>query len=250
MTCLSDSNNTDPVRALPAKWRGSWAEGYMTGDPNIDEITVARAAAKEECADELESALSSAPPSAPVVDAWKNAVLDALAGTGMDAAPDEPPYSVLNRIIRWHEDVATDPALSQQPAAIPRLANCGKYTATDNNGQHYYLNHANTWQTFQGQQPAPHPAITHCDNCGCDWLDNGLNPIGCPYCKQPAAVDRDVAWILLRGSQGEPAGTMTVSAKLQDGSEVVLIRDSGNVIDHAVNLAAALAAQQQEVPRG
>lgn len=39
------------------------------------------------------------------------------------------------------------------------------------------------------QQPAVHPAITHCDNCGCDWLDNGLNPIGCPYCKQPAAVD-------------------------------------------------------------
>ena len=23
---------------------------------------------------------------------------------------------------------------------------------------------------------------THCTNCGCDWLDNGLNPIGCPYC--------------------------------------------------------------------
>ena len=45
-------------------------------------------------------------------------------------------------------------AAAQQPAAIPRLANCGKYTATDNNGQHYYLNHANTWQTFQGQQPA------------------------------------------------------------------------------------------------
>lgn len=33
-----------------------------------------------------------------------------------------------------------------------------------------------------------HPAITHCDNCGCDWLDNGLNPIGCPYCKQHAQV--------------------------------------------------------------
>lgn len=31
------------------------------------------------------------------------------------------------------------------------------------------------------QRPAPHPAITHCDNCGCDWLDNGLNPVGCPY---------------------------------------------------------------------
>lgn len=35
-------------------------------------------------------------------------------------------------------------------------------------------------------QTLAHPAITHCDNCGCDWLDNGLNPIGCPYCKQSA----------------------------------------------------------------
>ncbi|MBX6334423.1 hypothetical protein IRY61_03735 [Candidatus Saccharibacteria bacterium] len=32
----------------------------------------------------------------------------------------------------------------------------------------------------------PHPAITFCDNCGCEWLDNGLNPIGCPYCKLTA----------------------------------------------------------------
>lgn len=29
-----------------------------------------------------------------------------------------------------------------------------------------------------------YPTITHCDNCGSDWLDNGLNPVGCPYCKQ------------------------------------------------------------------
>ena len=35
----------------------------------------------------------------------------------------------------------------------------------------------------------PHPAITHCDNCGCDWLDNGLNPIGCPYCKLSAETE-------------------------------------------------------------
>ena len=39
----------------------------------------------------------------------------------------------------------------------------------------------------------PHPAITHCDNCGCDWLDNGLNPVGCPYCKQSA--DDEVVFI-------------------------------------------------------
>ena len=39
-------------------------------------------------------------------------------------------------------------------------------------------------ESARAQQPAPHPAITHCDNCGCDRLDNGLNPVGCPYCKQ------------------------------------------------------------------
>jgi hypothetical protein len=36
------------------------------------------------------------------------------------------------------------------------------------------------------EQRAPHPATTHCDNCGCDWLDNGLNPVDCPYCKWTA----------------------------------------------------------------
>lgn len=35
-----------------------------------------------------------------------------------------------------------------------------------------------------------HPAITHCDNCGCDWLDNGLNPTGCPYCELRRETER------------------------------------------------------------
>jgi len=25
---------------------------------------------------------------------------------------------------------------------------------------------------------------TFCENCGCTWLDNGINPLGCPYCKK------------------------------------------------------------------
>ena len=37
---------------------------------------------------------------------------------------------------------------------------------------------------------APHPAIIHCDKCGCDWLDNGLNPVGCPYCELRREVER------------------------------------------------------------
>ena len=31
---------------------------------------------------------------------------------------------------------------------------------------------------------------THCDNCGLTWLDDGLNPIGCPYCKPPKLPER------------------------------------------------------------
>jgi hypothetical protein len=31
--------------------------------------------------------------------------------------------------------------------------------------------------------PAPHKGATHCDDCGLTWLDDGLNPLGCPYCK-------------------------------------------------------------------
>ena len=67
-----------------------------------------------------------------------------------------------------------------------------------------------------------------------------------PAPQQPAAVDGAIAWVRLRGSQGEPPGAMTVTAELRDGREIVLIRDNGNEIDHAVNLSAALAAQ----PRG
>lgn len=37
-----------------------------------------------------------------------------------------------------------------------------------------------------------YPAITHCDNCGCDWLDNGLNPVGCPYCELRRETEREL----------------------------------------------------------
>jgi len=39
-------------------------------------------------------------------------------------------------------------------------------------------------------QPAPQDKRhTHCDNCGCTWLDDGLNPIGCPYCRPALDLD-------------------------------------------------------------
>ena len=33
---------------------------------------------------------------------------------------------------------------------------------------------------------ATHKGATHCDDCGLTWLDDGLNPLGCPYCKSTA----------------------------------------------------------------
>lgn len=91
---------------------------------------------------------STAPPSAPVgvegLPAKWRAEADEIASNN---------WTCNSNSIRARAD-ELESALAQQPAAIPRLANCGRYTATDNTGQHYYLNHANTWQAFQGQQPA------------------------------------------------------------------------------------------------
>lgn len=46
----------------------------------------------------------------------------------------------------------------------------------------------------------------HCEQCGCTWLDDGLNPTGCPYCENAKLreVLRQVEWssLLL-----DPAGS-------------------------------------------
>lgn len=62
-----------------------------------------------------------------------------------------------------------------------------------------------------------HPAATHCDGCGCDWLDNGLNPIGCPYCSWTAEVERlraEVAeWKRVAAAQAELHGEAEARAE-------------------------------------
>lgn len=45
---------------------------------------------------------------------WKDAVLDKLAVTCMDAPIGTPPAEILDTIIRWHVDVALDPAVSRK----------------------------------------------------------------------------------------------------------------------------------------
>lgn len=39
-------------------------------------------------------------------------------------------------------------------------------------------------------------ARKHCDDCGCTWLDDGLNPVTCPYCALAALKKKlaDAPW--------------------------------------------------------
>lgn len=47
---------------------------------------------------------------------WKEALLDKLAICCMDAPIGTPPSEILDRVIRWHVQVATDPAVSEEAA--------------------------------------------------------------------------------------------------------------------------------------
>lgn len=49
---------------------------------------------------------------------------------------------------------------------------------------------------------ATHPGATHCDDCGLTWLDDGLNPLGCPYCKNHASERNARRYLALRESCG------------------------------------------------
>ena len=90
------------------------------------------------------------------------------------------------------------------------------------------------------KQPAPHPAITHCDNCGCDWLDNGLNPVGCPYCKRSEQVARDEA--LLRQALEALQGMLEVYGGKYDKDYLPKHETELELIDMA---RAAVAAMQK-----
>lgn len=62
--------------------------------------------------------LDSAPP-APVADnPWREAVLDVLARCCMDAPQDEPPASILRRVIEAEVMTALDPAVSAEAQAL------------------------------------------------------------------------------------------------------------------------------------
>lgn len=102
---------------------------------------------------------------------------------------------------------------------------------------------------FAAPVPAPHPGATHCDDCGLTWLDDGLNPLWCPYCKEsvPAPAvpkewrravseflsSHDAAWAELFKSLPADTRSVTVSNHQAD----------------AVRKANALRALLQSAPQ-
>lgn len=77
------------------------------------------------------------------------------------------------------------------------------------------------------KQPAVHPAITHCDNCGCDWLDNGLNPVGCPYCKQNAWR---AAFVAERATRYREGGMAVEQARIHAETEAAYLHARADLL--------------------
>ena len=56
---------------------------------------------------------------------WKEAVLDELAMACMDAPQDEEPSSIIKRVLDWHVQVATDPAVNGGKVLVPQITDWG-----------------------------------------------------------------------------------------------------------------------------
>jgi hypothetical protein len=68
--------------------------------------------------------------------------------------------SIVSSSLRLQSDATVAPTTAERayqshvsgmrPKEIPLLENCGEYLAHDNKGQWHYINHAGTWQGYQG----------------------------------------------------------------------------------------------------
>lgn len=91
---------------------------------------------------------------------------------------------------------------------------------------------------------AIHSAITHCDKCGCSWLDDGVNPIGCPYCEK---IDwRAVNTELLPPPPGEASSFGNYEVHT---NEVMADYARANIARAVAPLQAEIERQQAEIER-
>lgn len=110
-------------------------------------------------------------------------------------------------------------------------------------------------------QPAVDKGSTHCANCGCDWLDNGLNPVGCPYCKRnddkfnPClnSLVRQVA-LMMDDCEEHADGSITIDCDISQGflrriyDLLVALEDCGYDAIEPQQPAATEAVAKDAVP--
>lgn len=98
------------------------------------------------------------------------------------------------------------------------------YSWDDCDKDDYNAAHHTARRKLYTAQPAAAKGSTHCANCGCDWLDNGLNPIGCPYCKVSgnkfntclSSLVRQVA-LMMDDCEEHEDGSITIDCDISQG---------------------------------
>ena len=89
-----------------------------------------------------------------------------------------------------------------------------------------------------------HSAITHCDRCGCSWLDDGVNPIGCPYCEHIDWRAVNAELLPLPGGEASSFGNYEVH-----DNEAMVAFARANVARAVTPLQAEIEALRAEVER-
>lgn len=94
----------------------------------------------------------------------------------------------------------------QKPSLYIAFSDCGQFvrfwtrSKTDMQAQQLATPDMQIAGFYSAPIPAPRKGATHCDDCGLTWLDDGLNPLRCPYCKDsvpapamPYGIDEEAA---------------------------------------------------------
>lgn len=87
---------------------------------------------------------------------------------------------------------------------------------------------------------AIHSAITHCDRCGCSWLDDGVNPIGCPYCEHIDWRAVNAELLPLPGGEASSFGNYEVH-----GNEAMVAYARANIARAVAPLQAEIEALRE-----
>ncbi len=183
-----------------AKIRGQTPLAWMTGDGRVASDETKRTSMASASRSSFTIPLYAAPVPAPAVADYGfnvERVQQAMHMLGLSTEESQETFAYkmddnINRltraIIRHMEKLSEEPAV-----AVPDVPNDIIPEGDDFNGTTPHLiqcieslvrlDAKGVLVPHGIGRDAMHKGATHCDDCGLTWLDDGLNPLGCPYCK-------------------------------------------------------------------